>query len=149
MTVRAVAKYRDSNSRTASGSRDSDSVVKPTRSPKRTDVTRRSATRGGALFWWGIGAAITPGADVPHSAQNFPVTAAPQLAQEVACGMPHSGQNLAVSGVLPPHEAQDGTAYPLSPEPADRPSVGPWRRGRSVFAEAVGGLAAHFRWWKW
>src|SRR3954454_24671948 len=115
MTVRAAAKYRDSSSRTSSGSRDSDSVVNPTRSPNSTDVTRRSATRAVAVACCGI--AVPEGADgAPHSAQNFPVTAAPQLTQEVDCGMPHSGQNLAVSGVLPPHEAQDGTAYPLSPE---------------------------------
>src|SRR4051794_17008158 len=116
MTVRAAAKYRDSSSRTSSGSRDSDSVVNPTRSPNSTEVTRRSATRGGALFWWGIGAAMTPGADVPHSAQNFPVTAAPQFTQEVACAAPHSGQNFAVCGVLAPHDVQDGTEDPLSPK---------------------------------
>src|SRR3954447_5490473 len=137
MTVRAAAKYRDSSSRTSSGSRDSDSVVNPTRSPNRTDVTRRSATRGGALFCWGTEAAMTTGGDVPHSAQNFPVTAAPQLTQEVACGIPHSGQNFAVSAVLLPHDEQDGTGYPLSPEPADRRSVGPRRRGRRVLAEAA------------
>jgi hypothetical protein len=104
-------------------------------------VTRRSATRGAALFWWGIGAATRPVAGVPQSAQNFPVTAAPQLTQEVACDMPHSGQNFAVSEVSLPQEAQDGTEYPLSPDAADRPSVGRWRLGRSHFAEAEPGLA--------
>ena len=44
MTVRHRSKYPVSSSRTSSASRDSDSDVNPTRSPKRTDVTRRSAT---------------------------------------------------------------------------------------------------------
>ena len=43
-TVRATAKYSDSSSRTASGSRDSDSGVKPTTSQNSTEHTRRSAT---------------------------------------------------------------------------------------------------------
>jgi len=44
MTVRAAAKYRDSSSRTASGSRASDIGVKPTTSQHSTEQTRRSAT---------------------------------------------------------------------------------------------------------
>ena len=44
ITVRATAKYCDSNSRTASGSRDSDSGVNPTTSQNSTEHTRRSAT---------------------------------------------------------------------------------------------------------
>src|SRR3954447_11722483 len=119
MTVRAVAKYRDSSSRTSSGSRDSDNVVNPTRSPNRTEVTRRSATRAETSLWrpfGGIGGTTAPGAGVPHSMQNLPVTAAPQPTQDAACGAPHSGQNFAVSGALAPHEVQDGTEDPLSPK---------------------------------
>ena len=48
-TVRATAKYSDSNSRTASGSRDSDNGVNPTTSQNNTEHTRRSAT-GPAAF---------------------------------------------------------------------------------------------------
>ena len=44
VTVRATAKYPDSNSRTVSGSRDSDSGVNPATSQNSTEHTRRSAT---------------------------------------------------------------------------------------------------------
>jgi hypothetical protein len=44
ITVRATAKYSDSNSRTTSGSRDSDNCVNPTTSQNSTEHTRRSAT---------------------------------------------------------------------------------------------------------
>jgi hypothetical protein len=44
ITVRDTTKYSDSNSRTASGSRDSDNGVNPTRSQNNTEHTRRSAT---------------------------------------------------------------------------------------------------------
>ena len=43
ITVRATAKYSDSSSRTASGSRASDSGVNPTTSQNSTEHTRRSA----------------------------------------------------------------------------------------------------------
>ena len=44
ITVRATSKYRDSSSRTASGSRASDSGVNPATSQNSTEHTRRSAT---------------------------------------------------------------------------------------------------------
>ena len=44
ITVLAVSKYAESSSRTSSGSRASDSGVKPTRSQNRTEHSRRSAT---------------------------------------------------------------------------------------------------------
>ena len=44
ITVRATSKYRDSSSRTASGSRASASGVNPTTSQNSTEHTRRSAT---------------------------------------------------------------------------------------------------------
>jgi hypothetical protein len=57
ITVRAITKYSLSSSRTASGSRDSDSGVNPTRSQNSTEHTRRSAT--------GLAGAEAPGgADV-------------------------------------------------------------------------------------
>ena len=43
ITVRATPKYSDSSSRTASGSRASDSGVNPTTSQNSTEHTRRSA----------------------------------------------------------------------------------------------------------
>ena len=57
-TVRATSKYSDSSSRTASGSRDSDSGVKPTTSQNNTEHTRRSATGSGSAT-----ADAGPGAD--------------------------------------------------------------------------------------
>ena len=47
ITVRATLKYCDSSSRTASGSRASDSGVNPTTSQNSTEHTRRSATGSG------------------------------------------------------------------------------------------------------
>jgi hypothetical protein len=44
LAAQATEKYSDSNSLTASGSRASDSGVKPAMSQKRTEQTRRSAT---------------------------------------------------------------------------------------------------------
>ena len=44
ITVRATPKYCESSSRAASGSRDSDNRVNPTRSQNSTEHTRRSAT---------------------------------------------------------------------------------------------------------
>ena len=55
ITVRAVSKYRDSSSRTASGSRASDNGVNPATSQNSTEHTRRSAT--------GPAAAAAPGGD--------------------------------------------------------------------------------------
>ena len=53
ITVRAASKYRDSSSRTASGSRASDNGVNPATSQNSTEHTRRSAT--------GPAAAAAPG----------------------------------------------------------------------------------------
>src|SRR3954447_15340418 len=107
MTVRATVKYRDSSSRTSSGSRVSDIVVKPTRSPKSTDVTRRSATRALGI---GAGGATADGAvpvtGVPQSAQNRPVTGAPHAEQLLLWGVPQDGQNLADSATDSPQDGQ-------------------------------------------
>ncbi len=63
--ARASSKYRHWSSRTSSGSSDSERVVKPTRSRKRTETSRRSARgrwrrfggpalgpRPSSLMWW-------------------------------------------------------------------------------------------------
>ena len=59
ITVRATAKYCDSSSRTASGSRASDSGVNPTTSQNSTEHTRRSAAGSRP----GRGTAATAGPD--------------------------------------------------------------------------------------
>src|SRR4051794_29759402 len=98
--ARARSKYADSSSRTASGSRDSDSGVNPTRSANSSETTRRSETgsTGGAV---GLGVAesaggVAPPADgasgVPHSLQNLPSAGAPQLGQTALTAAPHSEQ---------------------------------------------------------
>jgi hypothetical protein len=108
--VRAVAKYRDSSSRTTSGSRDSDSVVKDTRSPNRTEVIRRSDVTA-VPGVGGAGVASEPAfgappAAVPHSAQNRPVTGVPQEAQTLPWGVPQDGQNLAAGSISLLHAGQ-------------------------------------------
>src|SRR5688572_2490383 len=78
-------------------------VVKPTRSAKRTDTSRRSATGGdvgpsdaGMADAKTATPAVGPVNDVPHSPQNFASAglAVPQLGQETASTVPHSLQNL-------------------------------------------------------
>src|SRR5580704_14683834 len=77
MSERLASKYRVSSSRTSSASRDSASVVNPTRSANRTDTSRRSATGADwVVAGSGAAAADTPGlgapaSAVPHSPQNF------------------------------------------------------------------------------
>ena len=102
--MRATAKYSLSSSRTSSGSRLSDSVVKLTRSPNSTVVVRRSETGPPAPGWAAEGAAgaggAPPASGVPHSMQNLPPdTGCPQLGQDRANGVPHSRQNFAPSGL--------------------------------------------------
>src|SRR3954452_2724966 len=99
MTVRAAAKYRDSSSRTSSASRDSESVVNPTRSPNSTEVTRRSATGcvGGKAALAGADAAAAR--DSPHSLQKRPDAAAPHDGQNWPNRSPHEEQKRAPSGL--------------------------------------------------
>src|SRR5580693_9192583 len=87
-TVRATAKYSDSSSRTASGSRDSDSGVNPTTSQNSTEHTRRSAT-GPAP---GLGSG--PAADGTAGAGPAPASTDPQERQNGLpgeTGSPHDG----------------------------------------------------------
>ena len=67
ITVRATAKYSDSSSRTASGSRASDNGVNPATSQNSTEHTRRSAT--------GPTAAAAPGDTVTGDAGADPASA--------------------------------------------------------------------------
>ena len=70
ITVRARSKYSDSSSRTASGSRASDSGVNPTTSQNSTEHTRRSATGPAPVAATTAGLAATA-STAPHSPQNF------------------------------------------------------------------------------
>ncbi len=92
ITVLATPKYRDSNSRTASGSRDSDKGVKPTKSQKRTAHTRRSATGSPP----GPETACTTPAGPPSGGTwSASASACPQATQNrlpKTTGSPHDGQ---------------------------------------------------------
>src|SRR5690242_5314171 len=110
MSWRASSKYRERSSRTSSGSRDSESVVNPTRSAKSTETRRRSAA---GVLLAGPGAGVGPGTDVsvsaaPHSPQNFTVgpLAAPQEGHIRASGLPHSPQNLRPASFSEPQDEQ-------------------------------------------
>src|SRR5689334_3209225 len=117
MIIRAWSKYRESNSRTASGSRDSDSGVNPTRSQNSTEHTRRSAT--GRLA--AADAAGAPPSAVPHSLQNLPLTGlAPHAGQAVARLAPHSLQNLPLTG-LAPHAEHVASTFTPGLRPVGRP----------------------------
>jgi hypothetical protein len=78
----------------SSASRPSDAAVKPTRSAKRTDTSRRSAA--GAEAGGGVAGAGEPASAVPHSPQNLTPGAfgVPHDGQAVDSGLPHSPQNL-------------------------------------------------------
>ena len=80
ITVRATAEVRDSSSRTASGSRDSDSGVNPTRSQNSTEHTRRSAT--GPLAAAADGRRVRPPAPRRPASQRMPAGTAETVARE-------------------------------------------------------------------
>src|ERR1700720_264061 len=114
MSERLASKYRVSSSRTSSASRDSASVVNPTRSANKTDTSRRSAT-GADWVAAGSGAAAadTPGlgapaSAVPHSPQNFCPRgfAVPHEEQPSASPAPHSPQNFWPDGLSAEHREQ-------------------------------------------
>src|ERR1700732_3195176 len=94
MTVSATSKYRDSSSRTTSGSRASDSGVNPTTSQNRTEHTRRSAAAG----------ADKPGNARPHDRQNrLPgISGSPHDGQPPTLA-PQSPQNRSASSSDAPH----------------------------------------------
>jgi hypothetical protein len=111
ITVRHWPKYRDRSSRTSSASRDSDSVVNPTRSPNSTEVTRRSA-----IGRSGSGGGATPAPNTaPHWPQNRPPSSgAPQEAHSAtrAIEPPQSRQNLRSADI---DAAQCGHCFTASP----------------------------------
>ena len=111
MISRATATYRESSSRTASGSRASASGVNPTRSQNSTEHTRRSATgvlpAGGAPWAYGV-----PWASRASSAAQG------RLGQAVPAGTAEAptGND---SGPAPRASRQGGTA--ITAEPVRRP----------------------------
>src|SRR5262245_38367040 len=110
MSRRQVSKYLDRSSRTSSASRDSESVVNPTRSAKRTETRRRSAacfsgTAGGGVAAAGASATSS---ELPQSPQNrFPGGfEAPHDAQTDASAFPQSPQNRLPAGFSAPQLGQ-------------------------------------------
>ncbi len=119
MIVLAVTKYSDSSSRISSGSRDSERVVKPTRSQKSTEHSRRSDTRSegaGATSPTGTGAAtgcaVTASTGEPQSPQKVESAsrAAEQTAHVDVSGEPQERQNRLPSVLSVSHTAQIATA---------------------------------------
>src|SRR4051812_19174868 len=106
MICAAVAKYRSRSSRTVSASRDSERVVKPTRSANRIDTRRRSAV--GVPGSPGAGVAPALRRSVPHSPQNLTPGAldVPHVGQAVASGVPHSPQNFLPGSFVVPQTGQ-------------------------------------------
>src|SRR6266542_1476921 len=113
MSVRQVSKYPESSSRTSSASRDSESVVNPTRSANSTETRRRSAMAdrgtGSARSRAGeAGAGPAPPSAAPHSPQTLcPGGFAEPQAEHVTCsGEPHSPQNFCPTGFSAPQLEQ-------------------------------------------
>src|SRR6266498_2333125 len=106
MIVLHVSKYFERSSRTSSASRDSESVVNPTRSANSTDTSRRSAEGAGDREA-AAGAGAPPRAE-PHAPQNLFVGGfgVPHDAHTLASGLPHAPQNLLVSAFSAPHVGQ-------------------------------------------
>src|SRR5215213_2870800 len=100
MSVRASSKYPLSSSRTSSASRPSERVVKPTRSAKSTDTSRRSAVGAAGAR---AGSAVAA-RGVPHSPQKrWPGGfAAPQAEHVAVSSVPHSPQNFCADGFSVP-----------------------------------------------
>jgi len=97
----ATPKYSVSCSRTASASRDSDMVVKPTRSANMLETSFRSAT----LLAGPISDAAEPGADIAVGSAATPLVGAAAAGVLDACKpTPHSGQNLGDPSYGTPHE---------------------------------------------
>src|SRR3954452_8996996 len=125
MMVRVVSKYLLSSSRTSSGSRDSDSVVKPTRSTNRTDTCRFSDCDGPGCAGSAIGAVDVAASDAAHCPQKrcSPPTSAPHDGQWRASGAAHCPQNRLPSELSEP-QAPHLTAAPPSPERSDQGGPG-------------------------
>jgi hypothetical protein len=129
ITVRAVSKYRDSSSRTASGSRASDNGVNPAMSQNSTEQTRRSATgarsrpRTAASGDAGTvpdGAGTRSNSRCPQERQNgFPAVTGSPHDEHRPKGAPQSSQNRSASPRDAPHRGHV-TMRHLYPWPADR-----------------------------
>src|SRR3954462_7871670 len=107
MIALARSKYRVRGSRTSSESRSSANGVKPTRSAKRTETSRRSAVvlegvaappfaafpapAGAAGGLVALPAAASPGPQLAQKRWSGRIEA-PQLGQPAATGVPHSAQ---------------------------------------------------------
>ena len=109
ITVRATPKYADSSSRTASGSRASDSGVNPTTSQNSTEHIRRSAADSRPGEGTGAGAAADGAGAAsnrvaPHRRQKrLPgVSGSPQVGQPPT-GAPQSPQKRSPSSNGAPH----------------------------------------------
>ena len=125
ITVVAVSKYAESSSRTSSGSRASESGVKPTRSQKRTEQSRRSATGTAAWAWRGTAAAAAAGSSGPPQwPQNLnpAVTGWPHDGQDCVSAAPHSPQKRMPSELVVPHEAHCCTARSALPDDHAEPN---------------------------
>jgi hypothetical protein len=122
ITVRATAKYWESSSRTASGSRASDSGVNPTTSQNSTEHTRRSATgsRPGpgaavAASAAADGAGVTSARVAPQARQKRcpAITGAPQDGQ-APTGAPQCPQNRSPCSRVAPHRPHPTPRSPRS-----------------------------------
>ena len=116
ITVRATPKYCDSSSRTASGSRASDSGVNPTTLQNSTEHIRRSAADSGASRETEAGAGPASNRAAPHRRQKrFPgVSGSPQVGQPAPTGVPQSPQKRSPSSNGAPHR----------PHPNPTPTLG-------------------------
>src|SRR3954465_8383565 len=130
MRARHASKYRVSSSRTSSGSRDSEIGVKPTRSAKSTETSRRSGLASGAggagSAARGAGAVGTPASiRSPHSPQkaNWGSLGVPHDGQARESRVPHDPQNLRPAGLSVPHAEQ---RMPPTPSRRFNRSRGPY-----------------------
>src|SRR3954453_552393 len=121
MIVRVVSKYLLSSSRTSSGSRDSDSVVKPTRSTNRTDTCRFSDCDGPGCAGSATGVVDVAASGAAHWPQNrcSEPTSAPHDGHWRTRGMAHCPQNRLPSELSEP-QAPHLTAAPPHPERTDQ-----------------------------
>src|SRR3954451_5265864 len=121
MIVRVVSKYLLSSSRTSSGSRDSDSVVKPTRSTNKTDPCRFSDCDGPSCVGIATGAVDVAASGAAHCPQNrcSPPTSAPHDGHRRASAAAQCPQNRLPSELSEP-QAPHLTAAPPIPERTDQ-----------------------------
>src|SRR4029077_5478728 len=103
ITPAASSKYRESNSRTSSASRFSESGVKPTRSAKRREKSRRSTVTVGRSADLAGAARELPQSPQNRSPGSF---AAPQSGHEIPSVVPHSAQTFLLARLSVPHAAQ-------------------------------------------